>query len=173
MRRILCILAAGLFLLCCGCQNARITKESIVFPRAFSATLHITHRETEFDAVYTRAADGTATTCLQSPEAVRSLEIVQTANTCQFRFLGLELKTPEALLPDAAFAKLLYAALESAESGARCVVTTHGESLVYSGMTEAGDAFTLTRNAGTGALETLTVDGQKLSVTFSDFQITA
>ncbi len=83
------------------------------------------------------------------------------------RFLGLELKTPEVLLPDTAFLKLLYAAADSAQNGTRCAVSVQGDS----GMTEAGDTFQLEQDKEDGSLRVLTMDGQKLQVTFSDFLI--
>lgn len=171
MKRILCILAAGLFLFCCGCQNARLSQEPQSFPAAFSASVHIVHHEAEFDAVCTRAADGTVTLEMQKPEAVRTLTFIQTAESCTVRFLGLELKTPEVLLPDTAFLKLLCAAMESAQSGTRCAVSAQGDRYVYSGMTETGDTFQLEQEKQDGALRVLTMDGQKLTVAFSDFQI--
>lgn len=158
-------------MLCCGCQNAKPFSDSVDFPAAFSASVHIVHREIEFDAVCTCTADGVVTLNMQSPEAVRTLTFIQTKEVCTVQFLGLELKTPEILLPDASFVKLLCAAVESAQSGTRCVVSVQGEDAVYSGMTEAGDTFAITQNIQDGALRSLLMDGQKLTVTFSDFQI--
>lgn len=172
MKRILCILAAGLFLLCCGCQNAKIPKNEPEFPTAFSANVHIVHRAAGFDAVCTYQADGTVTLEMQSPEALRTMTFVQTKESCTVQFLGLELKTPETLLPDAAFVKLLCAAVESARCGTRCAVTGEGDSRIYSGMTEAGDTFRLEQSRQDGALRTLTMDAQELCVTFSDFTCT-
>lgn len=171
MKRILCILAAGLFLFCCGCQNAKLSQEEQAFPAAFSASLHITHRDVEFDAACTRAADGTVTLEIQNPEAVRTLTFIQTKESCTVRFLGIELKTPEVLLPDTAFLKLLCAALDSAQNGTRCAVSVQGDSRIYSGMTETGDTFQLEQEKQNAALRILTMEGQKLTVIFSEFLI--
>lgn len=171
MKRTFCILAAGLFLLCCGCQNTKPLQDYVDFPVGFSATVHIVHRELEFDAVCTRAEDGTMTLHMQSPEALRTLTFVQTKDSCTVQFLGLELKTPEILLPDTAFIKLLCAAMDGVQSGTRCVASTQGEICTYSGMTDTGDTFQLTQNVRNGTLQALSMDGQNLTVTFSDFEI--
>ncbi len=171
MKRILCVLAAGLFVFCCGCQNAKLSQEPPDFPAAFSASVHIVHREVEFDATCTRSADGTVTLTMQKPEAIRTLTFVQTKESCTVQFLGLELKTPETLLPDTAFLKLLCAAIDSVQSGTRCAISAQGDCRIYSGMTEAGDTFQLEQGKQDGFLRVLTMDGQKLQVTFSDFQI--
>lgn len=169
MKRILCILAAGVFLLCCGCQNAKTLQDTVDFPTEFSSAVHIVHKNAEFDADCIYQADGTVTLQMQSPEALRTMTFVQTKESCTVQFLGLELKTPELLLPDSAFVKLLSAAVESAKSGTRCAVSTEGDCRIYSGMTEAGDTFRLEQGRQDGALRTLTMDGQDLTVTFSDF----
>ncbi len=171
MKRILCVLAAGFFLLCCGCQNTKLSREAQAFPATFSASVHIVHRDAEFDAVCTRTADGTVTLEMRNPEAIRTLTFIQSKESCTVRFLGLELKTPEVLLPDTAFLKLLYAAADSAQNGTRCAVSVQGDSRIYSGMTEAGDTFQLEQDKEDGSLRVLTMDGQKLQVTFSDFLI--
>lgn len=169
MKRILCILAAGLFLLCCGCQNTKPPNSTPAFPTDFSAAVHIVHKGAEFDAVCTYHTDGAVTLEMQSPEALRTMTFTKTAETCTVHFLGLELKTPETLLPDSAFVNLLCAAVESARDGTRCAVTGEGDSRIYSGMTEAGDTFQIAQNRQDGALQTLTMDAQALCVTFSDF----
>ena len=149
MKRILCILAAGVFLLCCGCQNAKTLQDTVDFPTEFSASVHIVHKNAEFDADCIYQADGTVTLQMQSPEALRTMTFVQTKESCTVQFLS--------------------AAVESAKSGTRCAVSTEGDCRIYSGMTEAGDTFRLEQGRQDGALRTLTIDGQDLTVTFSDF----
>lgn len=107
---------------------------------------------------------------LTSPDALQSLTVTQSADECTFSFLGIEVKTPEDLLPDTAFAKLLFAALQSAKDGTRCVKTVNGDTATYSGMTDAGDTYAITQSRDSGALFALTMDGQDFAVTFSDFQ---
>lgn len=80
------------------------------------------------------------------------------------------MKTPEAFLPDTAFAKLLFSALQSAKDGTRCVKTVNGDTATYSGMTDAGDTYAITQSRDSGALLELTMDGQDFAVTFSDFR---
>ena len=113
MRRIRCILAAVLLLLCCGCQNASPETDDTPLPAAFTAKIAVTHGALEFEADLTVSADGTAQTALTAPEAVASLSITQNADGCRFSFLGLTLETPPAFLPDASFANLLYAAVNT------------------------------------------------------------
>lgn len=171
MRRILCVLAAGALLLCCGCQKTPKGEPTrIAVPDAFTTKLHAEHGALSLDAAFSIDENGTAVTTLESPEALKTLEITQTADTCSFRFLGLMLETPEKLLPDASFAKLLYAALETVHNSERCAVSVQGQTVSYNGMTEAGDTFTLTQNKADGTLQSLTVDKYALTVTFSDFQ---
>lgn len=173
MRRILCVLAAGALLLCCGCQktpNGEAARSTV--PSAFTAQLHAEQGALTFDADFSIDENGTAITTLQSPEALKTLEITETADACSFRFLGLTLETPPTLLPDASFAKLLYAALETVRDSARCAVSVQGQSVCYNGMTAAGDTFTLTQNKADGTLQSLTVDKYALTVTFSDFRAT-
>lgn len=118
----------------------------------------------------TLSADGTAQMVLTSPDALQSLTVTQRADECTFSFLGIAVKTPEDLLPDTAFAKLLFAALQSAKDGTRCVKTVNGDIATYSGMTDAGDTYTITQSRDSGALFALTMDGRDFAVTFSEFQ---
>lgn len=173
MRRILCALAAGALLLCCGCQKTSDGEAArYTIPTAFTAQLHAEQGTLSFDADFSIDENGTAVTTLQSPEALKTLEITETADACSFRFLGLKLETPPALLPDASFAKLLYAALETVRDSARCAVSVQGQTVSYNGMTPVGDVFTLTLNKADGALQDFTVSKYALNVTFSDFQAT-
>lgn len=173
MRRVLCLLAAtGLLLCCCGCQNSG-RNQNYTIPAAFSADINVTHGALTFDAVFSIDANGTAVTQIQSPAAVEGLEITQAAENCSFGFLGFSLDAPETLLPDTAFAKLLYAVLETLRDNTRYVVSAQGDEVVYSGMTADGEAFTLTQSKADGTLRALTMDGQKLTVTFSNFQTSA
>lgn len=173
MRRVLSLFAAiALVLLCCcGCQNSGMSKENYTVPSAFSADISVTHGALTFDAVFSIDESGTAITQIKSPAAVEGLEITQTAENCSFEFLGLTLETPEALLPDTSFAKLLYAVLETLRDNARYVTSTQDGEIIYSGMTAGGDAFTLTQSKTDGALRSLTMDGQKLTVAFTKFQL--
>lgn len=171
MRRILCVLAAGVLLLCCGCQKTLEGESArLSVPEAFRAQLHAEHGALAFDATFSIDENGTAITTLESPEALKTLEITQTPDICSFRFLGLTLETPQTLLPDTSFAKLLYAALQTVRDSTRCAVSVQGKTVSYNGMTDAGDTFTLTQNKADGTLQSLTVDKYQLTVTFSDFQ---
>lgn len=107
---------------------------------------------------------------LTSPDALQSLTVTQSADECTFSFLEIEVKTPEDLLPDTAFAKLFFSAVQSAKDGTRCVKTVNGDTATYSGMTDAGDTYAITQSRDSGALLALTMDGQDFAVTFSDFQ---
>lgn len=118
----------------------------------------------------TLSADGTAQMVLTSPDALQSLTVTQSADECQFSFLGIAVKTPEELLPDTAFAKLFFSAIQSAKDGTRCVKTVNGDTATYSGMTDAGDTYTLTQSRYSGAPVSLTMEGRDFTVTFSDFQ---
>lgn len=140
-------------------------------PQAFEANAEITHGTFTCTAKVTSSADGTEILELTGPKALQSLTVTQTAQNCVFSFLGIEVKTPEALLPDAAFLKLLFSALQSAKDGTRCVKTVNGDIATYSGMTDAGDTFSLTQDRNSGALLTLQMDGQDFTVTFSEFQV--
>ena len=111
------------------------------------------------------------TQCVHALRTVRLLWKCVVPKPFGRSLLGLELKTPEVLLPDTAFLKLLYAAADSAQNGTRCAVSVQGDSRIYSGMTEAGDTFQLEQDKEDGSLRVLTMDGQKLQVTFSDFLI--
>ncbi len=174
MRRILCLLAAAAFLLCCcGCQNSGLSQESVSVPASFSADISVTHGALAFKAAFSVDEAGTAITQIQSPAAVEGLEITQTAENCSFAFLGLTLETPETLLPDTSFAKLLYAVFETLRDNTRCVVSAQDGEVVYSGMTADGDAFALTQSKTDGTLQALTMDGQMLAVTFTNFRVTA
>lgn len=173
MRRVLSLLAAmGFLLCCCGCQNSG-QNQNYTVPAAFSADISVRHGALTFNAAFSIDANGTAITQIQGPAAVEGLEITQTAEACSFDFLGLSLDAPETLLPDTAFAKLLYAVLETLRDNTRCVVSRQGDEIVYSGMTADGEAFTLTQSQADGTLRELTMDGQNLTVTFTDFQIIA
>ena len=118
----------------------------------------------------TLSADGTAQMVLTSPDALQSLTVTQSADECQFLFLGIALKTPEELLSDTAFAKLFFSAIQSAKDSTRCVKTVNGDTATYSGMTDAGDTYTLTQSRDSGALVSLTMEGRDFTVTFSEFQ---
>lgn len=165
---ILC--AVWLLTLCCGCQYKDI-QNTLTVPQAFSATADITHGAFTCTAKLSLADDGTATLELCAPEVLKTLTVTQAADQCTFSFLGVEVKTPETLLPDTAFAKLFYAALCSARDGTRCVKTVNGDTATYSGMTEAGDTYTLTQSRQDGSLLSLTMDGQDFKATFSEFQM--
>lgn len=160
---------ALLLLLFCGCQHTD-WKNALSLPQAFTAKAEITHGAFTCNADLTLSADGTAQMVLTSPDALQSLTVTQSADECTFSFLGIEVKTPEDLLPDTAFAKLLFAALQSAKDGTRCVKTVNGDTATYSGMTDAGDTYTLTQSRDSGALFALTMDGRDFTVTFTDFQ---
>ncbi len=171
MRRVRCILAAVLLLLCCGCQNTKSETDGAPLPAAFSAKIAVTHGALEFEADFTVSADGTAQTMLTAPEAVASLSITQNADGCRFSFLGLTLETPPAFLPDASFANLLYAAVNTLRSDtADRTVAGYGDRTVYTSKTEAGDIFSLSC-AADGTPQTLSMEGQDLHVTFSDFTV--
>ena len=118
----------------------------------------------------TLSTDGTAQMVLTSPDALQSLTVTQSADECQFSFLGIAVKTPEELLPDTAFAKLFFSAIQSAKDGTRCVKTVNGDTATYSGMTDAGDTYAITQSRDSGALLELAMDGQDFAVTFSDFR---
>ena len=150
----------------CGCTQ----KVDPPLPAAFTATAEITHGEFSCRANLTRQADGTLVTHLESPAALQALTVSQNETDCIFTFFGKEIRLPAGILPDAAFAKLVYAALQSAQSSSRCVKTRNGDVAVYSGMTAVGDTYTLTQDRETGALLTLTMQGQKLKADFSSFQ---
>ena len=165
---ILCVVC--LLLLCCGCQY-RDFQNTLTVPQAFFATADITHGAFTCKAKLTFKENGTTSLELLSPETLKTLTVTQTTDSCVFSFLGLEVKTPEALLPDTAFAKLLYAALCGARDGTRCVKTVNGDIATYSGMTEAGDTYSLTQSREDGSLLSLTMDGQNFKATFSEFQI--
>lgn len=107
---------------------------------------------------------------LTGPDALQSLTVTQSADECVFSFLNIEVKTPETLLPDTAFAKLIFSALQSAKDGTRCVKTVNGDIATYSGMTDAGDTYTITQSRDSGALLELRMDGRNFAVTFSEFQ---
>lgn len=171
MRRIRCILAAVFLLLCCGCQNASPETDDTPLPAAFTAKIAVTHGALEFEADLTVSADGTAQTALTAPEAVASLSITQNADGCRFSFLGLTLETPPAFLPDASFANLLYAAVNTLRSDtADRTVAGYGNSTIYTSKTEAGDIFSLTCTQD-GTPQSLSMEGQDLHVTFSDFTV--
>ncbi|MGN0571958.1 MAG: hypothetical protein ACI4K9_07230 [Candidatus Fimenecus sp.] len=158
-----------LLLLCCGCQHSDV-KNALCIPQAFTAKVEITHGAFTCNTDVALSADGTAQMVLTSPEALQSLTVTQSADECSFSFLGIEVKTPETLLPDTAFAKLLFDALQSAKDGTRCVKTVNGDTATYSGMTDAGDTYTLTQSRDSGALLELHMDGQDFAVTFLEFQ---
>lgn len=139
-------------------------------PQAFTAKAEITHGAFTCTADLTLSADGTTILSLTAPDALQSLTVTQSAAECTFSFLGIEVKTPEDLLPDTAFAKLLFSALQSAKDGTRCVKTVNGDTATYSGMTDTGDTYTITQSRDSGALFALTMDGRDFTVTFSEFQ---
>lgn len=162
-------MAAMLFLLCCGCQYTA-PNPTVSLPQAFTAKADISCGAFACAADVTLSAEGTVTLALTSPDALQSLRVTQSADECTFSFLGVEVKTPEALLPDTAFVELLLASLQSARDGTRCVKTVNGDVITYSGMTDTGDTYALTQSRDSGALLSLTMDGQDFTVTFSDFQ---
>lgn len=169
MRRVLGVFAAALCLLCCGCQHTGSSKKDYTLPAAFSADICAVHGTHTFETAFSMDAAGTAVARFTSPEAVHSLEITQTPDHCRFAFLGLSLETPPALLPDTSFVKLLYSVCMTLRESTRYVEAVHSDCVVFSGMTEDGDAFTLTCSKESGAPETLTVDRQNLQVTFRAF----
>ena len=169
MRRVRCILAAVLLLLCCGCQNTKSETDGAPLPAAFSAKIAVTHGALEFEADFTVSADGTAQTMLTAPEAVASLSITQNADGCRFSFLGLTLETPPPFLPDASFANLLYEAVQALRSvEADRTVAGYGDRTVYTSKTEAGDIFSLSCTAD-GTPQTLAMEGRDLRVEFVSF----
>ncbi len=171
MRRVFGLLAAAALLFCCGCQNAETQLQKTPLPAAFTAEISVTHGVLKFEADFAFSADGTAQTTLTAPEAVASLEITQNKTGCRFAFLGLTLETPPAFLPDASFAKLLYAAVCALRDGtADCTAASYGDSQIYTCKTDAGDLFTLSCNAESGTPQTLAMDGQDLRVDFVSFQ---
>ena len=158
-----------LLLLFCGCQHTD-WKNALSLPQAFTAKAEITHGAFTCNADLTLSADGTAQMVLTSPDALQSLTVTQSADECQFSFLGIAVKTPEELLPDTAFAKLFFSAIQSAKDGTRCVKTVNGDTATYSGMTDAGDTYTLIQSRDSGAPVSLTMEGRDFTVTFSDFR---
>lgn len=162
-------MAAMLFLLCCGCQHT-VGNPTVSLPQAFTARADIAHGAFACAAEITLSADNTVTMSLTSPDALQSLTVTQSVGECTVSFLGVEVKTPEALLPDTAFVKRLFTALQSAGDGTRCVKAVNGDVITYSGMTDAGDTYTITQSRDSGALLSLSMDGQDFTVMFSDFQ---
>lgn len=173
MRRVLFALAAGLILICCGCQKTAGETPAQPIADAFSATVSISQGAFSCTAEVSKSADGAFVTTLEEPAALKGLTITQTADNCSFAFAGLTLETPPALLPDAAFSSCMLEAVETMQKSTRFVAAQHGSNMVYSGRTENGDTFTFTTEKGSGAPLTLEFPERQLTITFTNYKATS
>lgn len=118
-----------------------------------------------------RSGAGMLTLTLSEPEAIAGVTLQWDGVDMTAEWHGVSWSLDASKVPQAALGRGVLESLDAVVYGtADCRAS--GDRLTVTGQTDGG-TFTLTVDAATGVLQSLTVPEQALTLTFSDFQLTA
>lgn len=162
-----------------GCNQATATAEP---PSAtgFSCSAVGTYRGEEVAGTLNRTSAGLLTVSLTAPESLDGLTMVWDGEEVTLRLLGIEWAISPDAIPQAALGERILRALDAVvygESETDSSLTDDGRlkttgSAGTDAATTGNAAFTLYSDPATGALLSLEVPTEELTLTFSDFQTT-
>lgn len=134
----------------------------------FSCAVQGTYRGDTVAGTLQRGAAGLLTVTLDEPAALEGLTMTWNGETVTLQLLGVSWNVSPDALPQTALGVRLLDALDAVVYGESTGQPMADGRLCTTGM--AGDAaFTLYSDAATGALLSLEVPAEELTLTFSDF----
>lgn len=159
-----------MLLLAAGCKRQENTQTAPPpAPTAFSSVIKAAYGDIEMTAELTQNAAEDFTIRFLTPEALSPLSLAYKNGVCTVTFDELSFETDLNRFPQTEMGTLLTHAISDAVQGMN-VQTTYSDGIwTYKGTGERG-AFSLTRDAETGAWLELHIDGAQLHIVFSDFQ---
>lgn len=169
-------LLLALCLLIVGCHRPQTTAPPIA--TGFSCTARGTYRGEEVAGTITRTAAGLLTISLTAPEALDGLSMAWDGESVTLKLLGIEWAINPDTIPEAALGERVLRALDAVVYGEyadESALTDDGrlKTVGTAGDTADNAAFTLYSDPESGALLSLEVPSEELTLTFSEFQITS
>lgn len=135
----------------------------------FSCGITGTYQGDEVAGELTRTAAGLLTVSLTKPAELDGLQMEWNGEVVTLRMLGLSWTVDPADVPEAALGQRILDALDTVVYGGGTGEVVEGK-LVTTGDAGNGTPFTLCSDPATGALLSLDVPSEELSLTFVDFQ---
>lgn len=156
-------------MLTAGCEKQKISQETPPPPpAAFTSNIKATYGDIEMTALLTQNSAEDFVIDFLTPTALSPLSLEFKSGICTVIYDGLKFETDLNRFPQTELCALLTNAISDAVQGFE-IQTTYSDGIwTYKGTGERG-AFTLTRDAETGAWLEFKADGAKLHITFSDF----
>lgn len=131
----------------------------------FSAEITVTGDDFTAAGVLSRPVRGQMTLTLSQPPTLEGLSLMWDGEALTAAWHGLSVALPDTLLPDTSLLKALAGALDSAAALTDSLTDAPDGSVTLTGRL-GNDTFSLTADAQTGFLTTLTVPARDLTVTF-------
>ncbi len=169
MKKAFSVLAVLFFVLTAGCEKQKVyQKAPPPAPSSFSSNIKATYGEIEMTAAFTQNAAEDFVIDFFTPEALSPLSLEYKKELCTVTYNGLKFETDLNRFPQVEMGALLTHAISDAVQSFE-IQTAYSEGVwSYKGTGERG-AFTLTRDAETGAWLEFKADGAKLHIIFTDF----
>lgn len=164
-------MAVFLLLLTAGCEKQKTEQATPpTAPTSFTSNIKAVCNDVEMTAQLTQNAAEDFTIQFLTPQALSPLSLSYKNGLCTVKYDELMFETELDRFPQAEMGALIIHSISDAVQGIN-IQTTYSDGIwTYKGTGERG-AFSLTRNAETGAWLELNVEGAKLSVIFSDFKV--
>lgn len=168
----------ALCLLSVGCNHPKTTAPPIA--TGFSCAAAGTYRGEEVAGTITRTAAGLLTISLTAPEELEGLSMVWDGETVTLKLLGIEWAISPDTIPEAALGERILRTLDAVvygESEGDSILTDDGRLKTVGSASDTATAdtaaFTLYSDPESGALLSLEVPSEELTLAFSEFQITS
>lgn len=159
----------ALVVLLTGCNPRSSSKVETPHVTGFSCSAAGTYREEAVAGTLTRSAAGLLTVTLSEPSSLDGLTMTWNGENVKLRMLGIEWSISPDAIPQAALGVRILQSLDAVVHGEGEGERTADGRLRTTGT--AGDAaFTLYSDPATGALLSLEVPSEELTLTFSDFR---
>lgn len=171
MKKVFSVFAALFIIFAAGCENQKITETQTPppIPEAFSSNLKIVYGESVMTAAFVQKSFEEFELQMLSPEILSPLHLGYKSGICAVTYDGLKFETDLNRFPQVTFGALLTEAISSIRDGIDVQTTFSDGTWTYKGTGERG-VFVLTRDAESGALLELSIEGAQLHVVFSDFK---
>lgn len=157
-----CLLVIGLFGLT-SCHKAAPAEPPLL--DGFSGEITVVSGDFTVSGVLSRPARGQMTWTLSQPATLDGLTLIWDGTQLSAAWHGLSLALPDTLLPNTSLLKAVAGALDNAATLTDALPNAVGGTVTLTGR-YGNDAFSLTADAQTGFLTTLTIPSRDLTVTF-------
>ncbi len=171
LHRCLCICGAILFLILPGCQKEITGSPQMSMPmeQPVRTLVSIQYEDLVAEVVLSQEDDENFCLEFQAPEELQGMTMLFAPDQVTIEYRGLAGSYQPDSIPQAAIGKLLVEAITLFRQGKGVEMSLNGTTLIVQGkLKEKGDAFTLTMDAQTGLLCTLSIPAKDFEATFSE-----